>query len=415
MRSHPRIARFVIHGCLTLTIAASAGASDPIVGAVVFAERDGIVAVEAEHFFAQEKTKTRAFHLTTADTQPRIRPDGDPSHVAGASGGAYLEVLPDSRRTHGDKLIPGKNFSPQPGKLAVLKYKVHFSRVGRYYVWVRAYSTGSEDNGLHVGIDGNWPPTGQRLQWCKGKKTWRWESMQRTKKKHCGEPHKIYLDVKEAGEHVIQFSMREDGFEFDKWIMTTDRNFARPNGVGPGSLLRAGKLPKPFRYVKPDQPSNRQSTGRPPLGSPTTPVNRKPLILPRKPNGKGNVEISGERKTWHKITVTLGGPYAHEHDNAPNPFTDYHMTVSFSHSDGQTHIVPGYFAADGNAANTSAESGTKWRAHFAPGKVGKWRYRIRFRRGKLAALDRTARLITRQALRWVNRNVRGQTDRQVGA
>ena len=32
--------------------------------------------------------------------------------------------------------------------------------------------------------------------------------------------------------------------------------------------------------------------------------------------------------------------------------------------------VPGYFAADGNAANTSATSGNKWRAHLSPDKAG---------------------------------------------
>jgi hypothetical protein len=40
--------------------------------------------------------------------------------------------------------------------------------------------------------------------------------------------------------------------------------------------------------------------------------------------------------------------------------------------------VPGYFAADGNAGETSAESGTKWRAHLAPDKAGQWNYFVSF-------------------------------------
>ena len=104
------------------------GASDAIVNeSVVFAERDGMVAVEAEHFFEQTLTETRAFHLVTADKVPNVKPDGDLSHVAGAGGGAYLEILPDTRRTHGDKLIRGTNFSPEPGNMAVL---VQASRPG---------------------------------------------------------------------------------------------------------------------------------------------------------------------------------------------------------------------------------------------------------------------------------------------
>ena len=42
---------------------------------------------------------------------------------------------------------------------------------------------------------------------------------------HCGIPHAIYLDVATAGDHTVQFSMREDGFEFDAFLLTTDREF----------------------------------------------------------------------------------------------------------------------------------------------------------------------------------------------
>ena len=211
----------------------------------IFEEIGGLVAVEAEHFAVQMQTENRRWYLTTATPAfagvslsprkrgPDVSPDGDESHEGTASSKAYLEVLPDTRRTHSDKLVQGENFSNEPGKMAVLVYPVHFNTPGRYYVWVRAYSTGSEDNGLHVGIDGTWPESGQRLQWCEGKHSWWWESKQRTQKEHCGEPHKIYLDIEQPGLHTIEFSMREDGFEFDKWLMTKDRDFARPADAGP--------------------------------------------------------------------------------------------------------------------------------------------------------------------------------------
>ena len=76
---------------------ATSHASDPIADAsLVFEEKDGLVAVEAEHFFKQEKADVRAFHLTHADLTPEFTPDGDEPHVGGASGGAYLEILPDN-------------------------------------------------------------------------------------------------------------------------------------------------------------------------------------------------------------------------------------------------------------------------------------------------------------------------------
>jgi len=204
----------------------------------IFEETGGLVAVEAEHFAVQTDTDVRKWYITSKSQTPEISPDGDENHANSASGGAYVEILPDTRRNHSMKLIHRENFSNQPGKLGILVYPVHFNTTGRYYVWVRAYSTGSEDNGLHVGLDSTWPDSGQRLQWCEAKNSWRWESMQRTEAEHCGEPHKIYLDIKQPGLHTIEFSMREDGFEFDKWLMTKDRNFTRPGDAGPSEQLR---------------------------------------------------------------------------------------------------------------------------------------------------------------------------------
>ncbi|MGC8991830.1 MAG: DUF5060 domain-containing protein, partial [Verrucomicrobiia bacterium] len=99
------------------------------------------------------------------------------------------------------------------------------------------------------------------------------------------------------------------------------------------------------------------------------------------------VVISGDLKQWHKVTLTLDGPPASETDTQPNPFTDYCFEVTFAHASGSPkHLVPGYFAADGNAADTSATSGNKWRAHFSPDKPGQWNYLIHFSHGPLAAV-----------------------------
>ncbi len=130
-----------------------------------------------------------------------------------------------------------------------------------------------------------------------------------------------------------------------------------------------------------------------PQVNPVTPAKDKgdalaPIVLPRMADGKGTVAISGELRAWHKVTLTLDGPYAHELDNEPNPFTDINLTVTFTHESGAPiYKVPGYFATDGNASESSAESGTKWRAHLAPDKSGTWNYSVSFTKGKHAALD----------------------------
>ncbi len=215
---------------------------------LVFEETGGLVVVEAEHFFKQEKSDVRAWYLTAGDKQTGLKPDHDPNHSATASGAAYLEILPDTRKNHGEKLITGENFINQPGKMAIISYKVHINTPGRYYVWCRVYPTGTEDNGLHVGIDGTWPESGQRLQFG-GKKQWMWDSRQRTEKVHTGVRGLLFLEVEKAGEHTISFSMREDGFEFDQWLMTTDKDFKAPKGFAaiPVSKTKSGKAPAAFK------------------------------------------------------------------------------------------------------------------------------------------------------------------------
>lgn len=97
--------------------------------------------------------------------------------------------------------------------------------------------------------------------------------------------------------------------------------------------------------------------------------------------------VSGELKQWHKVTLTLDGPQASETDNDPNPFTDYNFTVTFTHESGSpSYRVPGYFAAGGDAADTSASAGNKWRAHLSPDKPGLWNYSVSFAKGKHTAL-----------------------------
>jgi hypothetical protein len=99
-------------------------------------------------------------------------------------------------------------------------------------------------------------------------------------------------------------------------------------------------------------------------------------------------DLSGELKQWHKVTLTFNGPESHETNNAPNPFRDYRFSVEFRHESGApTYHLPGYFAADGNAAETSAQSGNKWRAHLSPDKPGRWTWHASFVEGPSAAID----------------------------
>jgi len=58
------------------------------------------------------------------------------------------------------------------------------------------------------------------------------------------------------------------------------------------------------------------------------------------------------------------------------------QTGSNVHQGEQKLHYTRFFAADGNAAETSAESGNVWKVRFRPDESGEWQYKISFRKGK---------------------------------
>lgn len=66
---------------------------------------------------------------------------------------------------------------------------------------------------------------------------------------------------------------------------------------------------------------------------------------------------------------------------------NYRLNVFFTHKEsGKTLKVPGYFAADGDAGETLATGGNKWRVHLAPEETGEWTYKVDFRKGTFMAM-----------------------------
>lgn len=96
-------------------------------------------------------------------------------------------------------------------------------------------------------------------------------------------------------------------------------------------------------------------------------------------------EINGSLKQWHTITLTFDGPMLEE-TSEDNPFLNYRMEATFGNGVKQ-YTVPGYFAADGDAAETSTESGNKWQVHFTPDTTGIWNFEISFRKGRNIAIS----------------------------
>ena len=94
-------------------------------------------------------------------------------------------------------------------------------------------------------------------------------------------------------------------------------------------------------------------------------------------------KITGTGRIWHPVELTIDGPTVSESETT---FRNYRLNVTFNKG-SKSFVVPGFFAADGNAAETSATSGNKWRAIFTPDEAGTWNYSVSFRTGKDIAIS----------------------------
>lgn len=93
---------------------------------------------------------------------------------------------------------------------------------------------------------------------------------------------------------------------------------------------------------------------------------------------------ANELHTLETFTCTFVGPDTSEAADI-NPFTDYRLLVTFQSGD-QSVQVRGFYAADGNAANSGAESGNVWKCRFATDVPGAWTYHAELRRGDWIAI-----------------------------
>ena len=87
---------------------------------------------------------------------------------------------------------------------------------------------------------------------------------------------------------------------------------------------------------------------------------------------------------WQPITLSFAGPATGEQAET-NPFLNYRLTAHFTHGD-TAYTVPGFYAADGQADETSADTGSVWQVRFVPDAPGDWTYRVEFQQGDSLAI-----------------------------
>jgi hypothetical protein len=71
---------------------------------------------------------------------------------------------------------------------------------------------------------------------------------------------------------------------------------------------------------------------------------------------------------WETLILSFRGPQTSKQARV-NPFTGYRLAVTVNHAE-KSAKARGFFAADGNAAETSARAGNQWQARFTPDLLG---------------------------------------------
>ncbi len=173
-------------------------------------------------------------------------------------------------------------------------------------------------------------------------------------------------NVSEAIENNAPFALRGDNQgDYHSWTPSTGSHTVTvtPYSEADGGGITGSPYSIDFNVI--NESSGNSGTGYDPPANP----------------GTGEVTLDGELKKWHKITLSFDGPSHSETDVNPNPFMDYRLMVTFTNGT-KSYNVPGYFATDGNAAESSAQSGNIWRVHFTPDATGTWNWEANYRIGQ---------------------------------
>jgi len=173
---------------------------------------DGIVSMEAENFHRNTAKGDHAWEFMT--------------DVEGFTGTGFLQALPNSGA--GPNLVE-EYLANSPR----LDYRVAFLTTGTHYVWVLGNMYGGSDDSVHVGFDAIETGGGDadRIQAGSVADTWEWSNERR---ESLGPAQ---IDVTTSGVHIVSVWMREDGWKFDKIVLTTNPDYV-PTGDGPAESVR---------------------------------------------------------------------------------------------------------------------------------------------------------------------------------
>jgi len=162
-------------------------------------DAENVVVIEAESYSSKS--------APAADEWEYVKPGGQ-------SGLGAMQALPDDGTS---------NNAGYDGTSPELRYRVNFTQAGTHYVWIRGFGISGGDS-VHVGIDGVETASADRIgTFTSGSWTWENDTLDAVR---------ATINVSAPGVHTVNVWMRDDGFIFDKILLTTDAAYT-PTGTGP--------------------------------------------------------------------------------------------------------------------------------------------------------------------------------------
>lgn len=170
----------------------------------------GLVAIEAEGFHEQvPKNGKRWEPLTETDEIGSASPSG-------YSGVSWMRAMPNTGIA-----FTSSGFSGQAPRL---DYQIDFNHTGTHYVWIRGQGANNNDTSVYVGLDGVEPDSSFYLGGFGT--TFGWKSNQA-----------FTINVPSIGRHTLNVWMRQDGFRFDKVVLTSLPESSFSPGEAPNDTI----------------------------------------------------------------------------------------------------------------------------------------------------------------------------------
>ncbi|MHC4740041.1 MAG: hypothetical protein ACYS9Y_14125, partial [Planctomycetota bacterium] len=180
---------------------------------------DGIVSMEAENY---DGNTSQGGHDWTLVTSP-----------GGYTGTGAMEATPNIGTNQSTGYAAN---SPR------LDFQVDFVKTGTHYVWIRGYfGTSGADDSIHAGLDGAEISTCDNISTSSSSYVWTKATM---------DGPDATFNVSSTGVHTVNAWMREDGFVFDKIVLTVNASYT-PTGDGPAESPRSGGPTPPGQASNP--------------------------------------------------------------------------------------------------------------------------------------------------------------------